>query len=103
MIRISFTININLLDLTFIFYNSRASFFSLRNKTCSLCLSNSSCTSIDVNARNFHPQTVHQNITVINKSRNWNILLFLEALAIENLQPFFNSELKASRELKLFE
>ena len=48
----------------------RTSFFSLKNKTCSLCLPNSSCTSTDADARNFHPQTVHQNITLINKYRN---------------------------------
>ena len=45
---------------------------------------------------------VRENIKVIDKSNNWNILLFKESLAIDNCSPLLNHGLKASKDLQLF-
>ena len=42
------------------------------------------------------------NTTIVDKSDNWNILLFKEALHIKKEKPSLNSGLKASRDLILF-
>ena len=46
---------------------------------------------------------VQDNTEIIDRHRNWNILLFKEALKIKELNPILNSGLKASKELQLFE
>ena len=45
---------------------------------------------------------VRENIKVIDRSNNWNILLFKESLAINNCSPLLNHGLKASKDLQLF-
>ena len=45
---------------------------------------------------------VRNNIRVLDKSDNWSVLLFKEALAIKDNNPQMNSGLKASRDLNLF-
>ena len=45
---------------------------------------------------------VQDNIEIIDRHRNWNILLFKEALKIKELNPILNSGLKASKEFQLF-
>ena len=45
---------------------------------------------------------VRNNIRVVDKSDNWSVLLFKEALAIKDSHPQMNSGLKASRDLNLF-
>ena len=45
---------------------------------------------------------VRNNIRVVDKSDNWSVLLFKEALAIKDNYPQMNSGLKASRDLNLF-
>ena len=45
---------------------------------------------------------VQDNIEIIDRHRNWSILLFKEALKIKELNPILNSGLKASKELQLF-
>ena len=46
--------------------------------------------------------TVKENISIIDKARRWDILLFKEALHIKEENPTLNNGLKASKELKLF-
>ena len=46
--------------------------------------------------------TVKENISVSDKTRRWDILLFKEALHIKDKSPTLNNDLKASKELKLF-
>ena len=45
---------------------------------------------------------VQDNTEIIDRHKNWNILLFKEALKIKELNPILNSGLKASKELELF-
>ena len=45
---------------------------------------------------------VQDKTEIINRHRNWNIILFKEALKIKELNPILNSGLKASKELQLF-
>ena len=45
---------------------------------------------------------VQDNTEIIDRHKNWNILLFKEALKIKELNPILNSGLKASKELQLF-
>ena len=45
---------------------------------------------------------IRENIKVIDKSNNWNILLFKESIAINNCSPLLNHGLKASKDLQLF-
>ena len=44
---------------------------------------------------------VQNNIRVIDKADNWSLLLIKEALSIKSKQPFINSGLKASRDLRI--
>ena len=39
---------------------------------------------------------------MIDRHKNWNIILIRETLKIEELNPILNFELKASKELQLF-
>ena len=45
---------------------------------------------------------VQDNTEIIDRHKNWNILLFKEALKIKELNPILSSGLKASKELQLF-
>ena len=42
------------------------------------------------------------NTEIIDRHKNWSILLFKEALRIKKLNPILNCGLKASKELQLF-
>ena len=46
--------------------------------------------------------TVKENISIIDRARRWDIVLFKEALHIKEKNPTLNNGLKASKELKLF-
>ena len=46
--------------------------------------------------------TVKENISIIDRARRWDIVLFKEALHIKEKNPALNHGLKASKELKLF-
>ena len=46
--------------------------------------------------------TVKENISIIDRARQRDILLFKEALYIKEKNPTLNNGLKASKELKLF-
>ena len=46
--------------------------------------------------------TVKENISIIDRARRWDIVLFKEALHIKERNPTLNNGLKASKELKLF-
>ena len=45
---------------------------------------------------------VKNNVQVIDSHKNWNVLLYKEALKIKELKPLLNNGLKASKELDLF-
>ena len=42
------------------------------------------------------------NVRIIDFHRNWNVLLYKEAIKIKELKPLLNIGLKASKELDLF-
>ena len=46
--------------------------------------------------------TVKENISIIDRARRWDIVLFKEALHIKEKNPALNNGLKASKKLKLF-
>ena len=45
---------------------------------------------------------VKNNVRIIDSHKNWNVLLYKEALKIKELKPILNNGLKASKELDLF-
>ena len=45
---------------------------------------------------------VHLNTRIIDRHKNWNILLFKEAIKIKGKKLILNTNLKASKELRLF-
>ena len=45
---------------------------------------------------------VQMNTRIIYRYKNWNILLFKEAIKIKEKKPILNTGLKASKELQLF-
>ena len=45
---------------------------------------------------------VHLNTRIIDRHKNWNILLFKQAIKIKGKKPILNTNLKASKELRLF-
>ena len=49
-----------------------------------------------------HINMVQRNLKIIDKGKNWSIILLKEALYIKDRSPLLNSGLKASRELQLF-
>ena len=55
-----------------------------------------------VKRRNFTIQSLQETIKILDNDRNWNQLLYKEALNIERKDPSLNKGLKASRQLKLF-
>ena len=46
--------------------------------------------------------TVKENISIVDRARRWDILLFTEALHIKEKNPTLNNGPKISKELKLF-
>ena len=52
--------------------------------------------------RNFTIQALQKQIKVLDSDKNWNQLLYKEALNIERKDPTLNKGLKASRRLRLF-
>ena len=50
----------------------------------------------------FNISQIRNNVTVVDKASNWNILLFQEAYMIKTHRPSLNCDLKASKELQLF-
>ena len=45
---------------------------------------------------------VQMNTQIIDRHKDWNILLFKEAIKIKEVKPSLNIGLKASKELQLF-
>ena len=56
--------------------------------------------SVDVDDININ--AVKNNVRIIDSHRNWNVLLYKEAIRIKELKPLLNIGLKASKELGLF-
>ena len=56
----------------------------------------------DPDVRQLHVNLVRQNVYVIDRANNWNVLLFKEAFRIKQLNPTLNYGLKASKDLELF-
>ena len=52
--------------------------------------------------RDININIVKNNVQVIDTHKNWNVLLYKEALKIKELKPLLNNGLKASKELDLF-
>ena len=50
----------------------------------------------------YNVATVKENISIINRARRWEILLFKVALHMKEKNRILNNGLKASKELKLF-
>ena len=48
------------------------------------------------------PSTETMNTRIIDCHKNWNVLLFKEAIKIKEIKPTLNTGLKASKELQLF-
>ena len=55
-----------------------------------------------LNVKEFHTNSVRDNINILAKTDNWNTLLFLESLYIKDQDPQLNTGLKATKQLKLF-
>ena len=56
----------------------------------------------DVNCNKFDINQIRSNTIVLDKSDNWNELLFKEALLIKSHKPLLNTGLIASEQLQLF-
>ena len=52
--------------------------------------------------KEFYMNTVRNNVCISAKTRNWQTLLFLEALYIKDQSPQLNTGLKATKQLQLF-
>ena len=52
--------------------------------------------------RTSHINFVQINTRMIDRHKNWNILLFKETMKIKEKKPIFNTGLKAFKELQLF-
>ena len=46
---------------------------------------------------------VQMNTRIIDRHKNWNFLVFKEAIKIKEIKPTLNTGLKASRELQLLD
>ena len=53
-------------------------------------------------AHTYDINSIQEKTNIINSAKNWNTLLIKEALHIKLKKPVFNSGLKASKELQLF-
>ena len=56
----------------------------------------------ELDLRSTRINLVQMNTQIIDRHRNWNILLFKEAIKIKEIKPSLNISLKASKELQLF-
>ena len=63
---------------------------------------NNSAERIKSDRKTFSVNVVKENTCIIDKARQWEILIFKEPLKIKEKCPTLNSGLKASKELKLF-
>ena len=45
---------------------------------------------------------VRMDTRIIDRHKNWNVLLFKEAIKIKEIKPTLNTGLKVSKELQLF-
>ena len=52
--------------------------------------------------RDININIVKNNVQIIDSHRNWNVLLYKEAIKIKELEPLLNIGLKASKYLDLF-
>ena len=52
--------------------------------------------------KEFHMNTVRDNVCILAKTNNWQTLLILEALHIKEHRPQLNTGLKATKQLQLF-
>ena len=52
--------------------------------------------------RMYHINLLQMNTRIIDCHKNWNLLLFKEAIKIKEKKPILNTGLKASKELELF-
>ena len=52
--------------------------------------------------RSSHINLVQMNTRIIDRHKNWNVLLFKEAIKIKETKSTSNTGLKASKELQLF-
>ena len=64
-------------------------------------------TSVDVyvttpDHRDININIVKNNVRIKDSNRNWDVLLYKEAVKIKGLKPLLNIGLKASKELVLF-
>ena len=55
------------------------------------------------NFRTSYINLAQDNTEIIDRLKNWNTVLFKEALKIKELNPILNSGLKVSKELLLFQ
>ena len=67
-----------------------------------LNINNNSAERETFDRKTFSVNIAKENTCIIDKARQWDILLFKEALKIKEKCPTLNSGLKASKELKLF-
>ena len=74
------------------------------NAICNIddSLFHGNCSESNIDDRQFSISIVQRNTTVIDRNKNWNVLLIKEALNIRQKHPLLNSGLKASKELELF-
>ena len=56
----------------------------------------------ELTKENSHINLVIDNTNLINRHKSFNILLFKEAMKINERKPTLNTGLKASKELQLF-
>ena len=52
--------------------------------------------------RSSHVNLVQMNTRIIDRHKNWKVLLFKETIKIKETKPTLNTGLKASKELQLF-
>ena len=67
-----------------------------------LNINNNSVEREKFDRKTFCVNAVKENTCIIDKARQWDILIFKEGLKIKEKCPTLNSGLKASKELKLF-
>ena len=74
--------------------------FTLSYLTPLLFLDNDSNNYFDI--KPLETDLVQNNTRIVDWHRNWNILLFKEAIKMKEIPPSLNSGLKASKDLQLF-
>ena len=74
--------------------------FEIGKLTPSLLINNIIDDEFDL--RSSRVNLVQMNTRIIDRHKNWNVLLFKEAIKIKEIKPTLNTGLKASKELQLF-